>query len=303
VDANIEELRRKAAGGTFFIIPYCHPDYSWTHHREWHEERYAVSFCDALDLMAADPGFRFIAEPWIDHVIPFLERCPDRVEEFRERLNSGQMGVQAFTLTSPRPATCGDETFVRNMTLGRRRYSHFAPDAELSVMSCPDVAIGHSQMPQIVTLAGGLMYRGWRSDTALSAKRVPRAFIWRGLDGTDLLTSRGTYGGLCYAEAIPEDFRERWDEVVGRLLSGELANAMESSQGKVWWVAQGMDDARPLRGHPGDKLIPLMDFVEEWNQREKSKMVVATPEEYRQALAVEKRIPVWEGVLDPVDVA
>jgi len=287
-------LRAQAAGGTFCLVPYCHPDFAWTHHREWHEERYAVSTCEALDLMRKHPEFRFCVEPWIDHVQPFLERCPDRIEELRERLNSGQMGVKAFTLTSPRPATCADETFLRNMILGRKKYRAFAPQADLTVMACPDVGLGHSQMPQVVKLAGGRMYRGWRSDAAFSAKGVPRDFLWRGLDGTELLTSRGIYGGLVFGEVIPDDFAERWEEVVERLFAGELAQSMDCSSTRTWWVAQGMDDARPLRGWPLDKPLPLIDFVKAWNEREESVMVFATPHEYRARLEQED-LPVWDS--------
>lgn len=296
------DLRRHAAGGTFCIVSYCHPDFAWTHHREWHEDRYAVSTSDALDLMRAHPEFRFCVEPWIDHVEPFLERCPDRVEELRERLNSGQMGVKAFTLTSPRPATCPDETFLRNMILGRRKYREFAPDASLDVMACPDVGIGHSQMPQVVRLAGARLYRGWRSDTALSAKGVPRELTWRGLDGTEMMTSRGVYGGLLSSEVIPDDFAERWEEVVARLFAGELGQSMDCSQARTWWVAQGMDDARPLRGWPRDKLLPLVELVAAWNEREDSRMAFCTPNEYA-ALLAQEALPVWEGPLDQVDVA
>ncbi|MBM3500083.1 MAG: hypothetical protein FJX74_15615 [Armatimonadetes bacterium] len=296
------ELRRQSADGTFCIVPYNHPDFSWTHHREWHQERYAVSTAEALDLMREHREFRFCMEPWIDHIEPFLERCPDRVEELRERLNSGRMGVKAFTLTSPRPVSAGDETFLRNMILGRRRYREFAPDADLSVMACPDVGLGHSQMPQVCKLAGARMYRGWRSDSAFSALGVPRAFVWRGLDGTELITSRGCYGGLVSDELIPDDFADRWDEVVERLFAGELAHAMDCSQSRTWWVAQGMDDARPLRGWPRDKRLPLIDFVRAWNEREPSAMVFATPNEFRARLEQET-LPVWEGVVDQVDVA
>jgi hypothetical protein len=333
VNEHAQQLRAKAAGGTFCIVPYCHPDFSWVHHREWHEERYAVSTAEALDLMREHPEFRFCVEPWIDHVQPFLERCPDRLEELRERLNSGQMGVKAFTLTSPRPATCADETFLRNMSLGRKVYRAFAPQADLTVMACPDVGIGHSQMPQVVKLAGGRMYRGWRSDSAFSAKGVPRDFIWRGLDGTELITSRGIYGGLIYSELIPDDFAERWEEVVERLFAGELAQSMDCSSTRTWWVAQGMDDARPLRGWPLDRPLPLVDFVKAWNEREDSAMAFATPNEYRARLEIAdcrlpiadcrgpdsgksqfairnsqfgpgvRSLPVWEGVIDPVDVA
>ena len=295
-------LRQRARGATFCIVPYCHPDFAWTHHREWHEERYAVSIAEALDLMRADPGFRFCVEPWIDQIEPFLSRCPDRVDELMERLATGQMGVKAFTLTSPRPATCSDETFVRNMVLGRRRYRAFAPEADLSVMACPDVGIGHSQMPQVVRLAGASLYRGWRSDAAFSEKGVPRDFVWVGLDGTRLITSRGIYGGLFTSELTGEDVREKWAEVVERLYAVELADAMDHSTLDLFWVALGHDDARPLRTIGSDRLMPISELIRLWNERGDSRMRFATPNEYGRLLA-ERTLPEWHGIIDPVDVA
>ena len=77
---------------------------------------------------------------------------------------------------------------------------------------------------------------------------------------------------------------------------------MESSQSKAWWVAQGMDDARPLKAFPGDQHIPLAELMQVWNQREDSSMVFATPGEYAAALA-QQDLPLWDGVIDQVDVA
>jgi hypothetical protein len=298
----VDQFRQATAGGTICLVPYCHPDFAWTHHREWHEERYAVSICDALDLMAAHPEFRFCVEPWIDQVIPFLERCPDRVEELRERLNSGQMGVLAATLTSPRPIYAMEETFLRNMILGREQYLAFAPQADLSTMACPDVGIGHSQMPQVVRLAGASLYRGWRSGAAFDAKGVPAEFVWRGLDGTELLTSRGCYGGLVSGEPFAEGVSADWEKLVEDLAGDELNNGLRPDGARVRWLAQGMDDARPLRSWPEDALLPFFELAEEWTRRESSRMIFATPGEYARLLA-DENLPVWEGVIDPVDVA
>jgi hypothetical protein len=300
----LDAFRRQTAGGTFCIVTYCHPDYAWTHHREWHEERYAVSIAEALDLMAEHPDFRFCVEPWIDQIIPFLERCPERGEELAARLNSGQMGVLAFTVTSPRPATAADETFLRNMVYGREQYRALAPEVELSVMSCPDVGIGHSQLPQVLRLAGARLYRGWRSEAALSEKGVPREFVWRGLDGTEILVSRGAYGGMTQAADFQPWPPEDWDNFAEGMYRDQFHYALALTQARTWWVSQGMDDSRPLRGIWGDELMPLVEATHEWNQREPSRLVFATPQEYAARLGEEQAgLPVVEGVIDPVDVA
>lgn len=302
----VARLRERTAGGTLCIVPYCHPDFAWTHHREWHAERYCVGILEALDLMREHEAFRFCVEPWIDQIEPFLDRCPDRVEELRGRLNDGRMGVKASTLASPRPATCPDETFLRNMTLGRRRYRAFAPGAELSVMACPDVGIGHSQLPQIVRLAGACLYRGWRSDAALSAKGVPREFLWQGLDGTSLLVSRGCYGGLVWDGALRAGFEEEWGPAADHVYETELAVPVRNSTARVWWIPHGMDDGRPLRAFPSDEEMPLVRFMELWNEREDSTMRFATPGEFLGLLEAEVeagRVATVSGAIDPVDVA
>lgn len=298
----LDLLRRETAGGSFCLLPYCHPDFSWVHHREWHEERYAVTIADALDLMAQHPDFRFCIEPWIDQVLPFLERCPERTRELADRLNTGQMGVLAFTLTSPRPVYGAEETFLRNMVLGREEYHALAPEADLSVMSCPDVGLGHSQLPQLLRLAGARLYRGWRSHAAFDAKGLPREFHWRGLDGTEILTSRGCYGGLVSTQPFETSMSEDWEAFLQGLLRDWLNDGFRPGGCRVRWVAQGMDDSRPLRAWPHDNLLPLFEMVEAWNAHESSRMLFATPAEYARLLAQED-LPVVQGVIDPVDVA
>ena len=298
----LDAFRRQTAGGTFFIVSYCHPDFAWTHHREWHEERYAVSVAEALELMAQHPEFRFCVEPWIDQIIPFLERCPELADELAARLNSGQMGVLAFTLTSPRPATAADETFLRNMVRGREQYRGMAPEVELTCMSCPDVGIGHSQLPQVLSLAGARLYRGWRSEAALTEKGIPREFVWRGLDGTEIMVSRGAYGGMTHIGGFTPWPPENWEQFAEGMYRDQFHYALSLTGARTWWVSQGMDDSRPLRSIWGDELMPLVEAVHEWNEREPSRLIFATPQEYAARLA-EEDLPVVEGVIDPVDVA
>ncbi len=64
------------------------------------------------------------------------------------------------------------------------------------------------------------MYRGWRSDSAFSAKGVPRDFLWRGLDGTEVMTSRGAgmYYGVnpgCVLQCFNDYVRITGDKAFG----------------------------------------------------------------------------------------
>ena len=144
-EGTIDDLREFTAGSEFLVIPYCHADYAWTHHRRWHEERYALVIEEVLDLCQADPGFRFCVDACTDCIAPFIARRPDRAEELWKRVRQGQIGVLAPTLVSPRPTTCPKEAFIRNPTLGLRAFPHREAGDGYPVMSCPDVGFGHSQ--------------------------------------------------------------------------------------------------------------------------------------------------------------
>ncbi len=296
-ERTIDDLREFTAGGEFLVIPYCHADYAWTHHRRWHEDRYALVIEEVLDLCQVDPGFRFCVDAFTDFIAPFIARRPDRAEELWRRVRQGQIGVLAPTLVSPRPATCPNETFIRNLTLGLRAFPHREAHNGYPVMSCPDVGFGHSQLPQILALAGFRLYRGWRCDPAFSARGVPREFRWQGLDGSRILASRGTYAGLTSVDVLSG----AWEQAAARL-SGWDPKAVELSAARVWWLPQGMDDARPLREPGTDAPLPMAEFIRQWNEREPSAVRMATPEEYLERLELGE-LPTHVGVVDQVDVS
>ena len=297
-----------------FVVPYCHADWAWTHTRHWHAERYALVIEETLALLRAqeaegvagdDPrAYRWYVDCFVTMLQPFLERRPDLLPELRRWVEAGRIAI-CGAFANVRPNCIEGEAFLRNLVLGRRAFRALFPQADLTVHAdLVDVAWGHPQLPQLLSLAGYAYLRGWRPHEALNAKGVPHHFVWQGLDGTELLCSRGSYGALVHPSFVPPDYRERWDAVVRQWWRYELREQVERSPVPLLWLAHGADDNRPLRTlFTADTPLDLPGLIREWNGREASRMRFATPVEVFAALEARRgELPRVAGTLDPCDV-
>ncbi len=186
-----EEIRSRLEGAEIHIVPYAHCDWAWTHTRAWHERRYVLIFEEVLQILRAYPEFRWYLDSWVTELRPLLDRRPDLVPELHARIREGEIAV-CGAFANVRPNMVGEETFLRNLAHGRRRFRELFPDVDLTVHAdIVDVSVGHPQMPQVLRLAGYRYFRCWRPHEALSAKGIPYEFIWEGLDGSRILCSRG----------------------------------------------------------------------------------------------------------------
>src|SRR6266542_4330001 len=296
------------------VVPYCHADWAWTHTRHWHEERYTLVFEETLALLRDQEAagvtgddshaYRWYFDSFVTMLQPFLERRPDLLPELRRWVHAGRVAV-CGAFANVRPNCIDGEAFARNLVLGRRAFRALFPEAELDVHAdLVDVAWGHPQLPQLLSLAGYRYLRGWRPHEALNAKGVPHHFVWRGLDDTAILCSRGSYGALVHPSFVPPDYRERWGAVVRQWWRYELQEKRERSPVPLLWVAHGADDNRPLRTlFDSDTPIDLPGFIQEWNRREDSRIRFATPVEAFAALEARRdELPRVQGTLDPCDV-
>ncbi|MEN6640986.1 MAG: hypothetical protein ABFE08_00935 [Armatimonadia bacterium] len=298
-----DEIRARLQDCQILVVPYCHADWAWTHTRAWHEARYVHVFERVLETMRDDPGFRWYFDSWITHLRPFLDRRPDLVPELQTRIAEGKIAI-CGTYANVRPNMVGEETFIRNLIIGRRRFRSMFPEADLSVHAdIVDVALGHPQIPQLMSLGGYQYYRCWRPQAGLTLAGVPYEWIWQGLDGSQIVCSRGCYGGMCAPNSVPEGYAEAWDQTVEHLWQTELELVSRHSPTGVLWVSQGMDDGLPLQSHGGDQYLDVPGLMAEWNKREQSPMRFATPLEFYEAVKdAKKALPTMTGTLDPCDV-
>lgn len=151
------------------VVSHTHWD------REWYRpfESFRAMLVDAvdslLDLMAADPNYRYFTLDGQTVVLEdYLEVRPERGEELGRLIREGRVLIGPWYVM-PDEFLVSAEAIVRNLLEGRRTGEQFGP--VMSVGYIPD-PFGHiAQMPQIL--------RGFGIDSAI---------LWRGI-GADLKTT------------------------------------------------------------------------------------------------------------------
>ncbi|MCK5759210.1 MAG: hypothetical protein KAH14_08955, partial [Clostridiales bacterium] len=282
------------------IIPYCHADYAWTHPRKWHIDRYKQIIDEVLDVIKTNNDYYWMA----DNIYPMLQPCLSEecniYDEFWQRVNEGRIEITNGIMTLIRPTMTGDETFIRNIVLGKEYLKSIIPGFSTEIFHNVDVSIGHSQLPQILILGGYKFYRGWRPQGAMDKKEIPRQFYWEGLDGTSIICSRGTYAGFWQADYMEKvNFSDNDGSLIA-FYNTEIKDILEHSISEHIWVPFGMDDTRPMRDAK-DIPVNLDKFMEYFREETDSSVSYSTATNYFTGL-VESELPVHKGILDPCDV-
>ena len=91
--SKIDKLRKYLKGREIHIIPYAHADYAWTHHRQWHIERYILIMNEVLDIMKDNLDYTWVTDN-LNHILePFFKYCPSRIDELRQRVLEGRLEI------------------------------------------------------------------------------------------------------------------------------------------------------------------------------------------------------------------
>lgn len=297
-----EQIRERLAGMKLLITPFSHVDWAWVNSRQWMIHRHSIVLAEALNLVKSQPGFRFYVETWNEQFDTFLERRPEGVPEMRRAVQDGKIAI-CGAFCNQHPSWMEQEGYIRNMILGRRLFENFAPGLNLEVMVHNDVTPGPWQMPQILTKGGYRYFHANRPDEGMTADGIPRDFVWVGPDGSKLLTSRGFICGFMNADSLPHDFATNWGNAVETVYEKEIGYRLGPPGGEILELPFGCDDSRPLRSWlniSAEPLLPIGEFIRDWNQREKTPLEFGTPIEFFHELDEERaRLPVHDGLLDP----
>ena len=278
---------------TIYMCPYSHSDWAWVAHRRWHEKRYIRAFEIALDLMNKGTGFTWFIDSWHEQFEPIREYRPDLVEQMKKHVSEGKFGLGPGVFTNVEPTFCDGETYVRNVLYGQRKFKDLFPDAEFRILSHIDCIIGNTQSPQLAKKLGFEMIMMHRPGQVLKDKGIPRQFMWRGLDGTEMpVDSLQAYALFGYNPHNPASMT---DYINDEISSSEARGCGESLILLFGWD----DDCLPL-GEPGSE-YDLFSGIEEWNKNYEITLKLGIPDNFaKEMVKYADTLPLVEGNPDPV---
>ena len=202
--------------------------------REWYEPvqgfrlRLVAVLDGVLDLLAADPAFRYTMDGQSIPIDDYLEVRPERADDVGRHARDGRLKVGPW-YTAPDEWLVSGESLVRNLEMGIARAAGLGGPACRAGLLCDQ--FGHvGQLPQVFDQFGiGVAYV-WRGT---SERQLGGHFLWQSPDGTRLPTYRfgkRGYGGLAYAVRNVFADQGPFDphEAVDRLVAYTRAEAARS---------------------------------------------------------------------------
>ncbi len=169
------------------IVSHTHWDREW--YRSFQDFRaHLVDAIDRLlDLLDADPGYRFLLDGQAITVEDYLEIRPAQRRRLMEACAAGRIALGPWYTQPDSLLPCG-EAHVRNLLEGRRVAETITPRAS-RVAYVPD-SFGHpAQFPQLFAGFGLGPFVYWRGDVDATAA-FPPLWRWRAPDGSEVTAAR-----------------------------------------------------------------------------------------------------------------
>ena len=304
IERSIDEIRAQLNNRDLLIVPYMHGDWAWCHTRLWHEIRYVAVVEDVVAVFQKHPEYRWYMDCYATVLAPVIDRAPHLLPCLEKLIKDGIIDI-CGGFSNLRPNMEGDEAYVRNMIIGRKRFEELFPGVSITVQAeAVDVALGHAQIPQLIKKGGFKFYRAGRPYDVLAKKGLPRTFLWQGLDGTLVPVWWGDYGGIVFKETVDKLLfdEEHWEETVIALYDDVIGKVAQTTCSQTLLIPQGCDDNLPLKAFNLDLDVDLPQLIKTWNERETSRMRFATPTEFFSELGRMGEFQTYSGAIDICDV-
>ncbi len=189
--------------------------------REWYRtfEQFRARLVDAVDrvleLLARDPGFRFLLDGQVVVVEDYLAVRPARKRDVERAVRAGRLAIGPWYV-QPDSLLPSGEALIRNLLEGRRAGSKFGGTSRVAYT--PD-SFGHpAQLPQILVGFGLQPFVFWRG-AGDELDRLPAEFSWVAPDGSAVQAHHLSEGYFSAAD-LPRDPRAaaaRLERVAQRL--------------------------------------------------------------------------------------
>ncbi|MBQ9481822.1 MAG: hypothetical protein IJU84_06640 [Clostridia bacterium] len=234
----MKEYEKLLEGKNIRILPYAHCDYAALHTRFWHENRYKQIFDSVMDYARSMPEFRWYFDCYRAQLETLFEKYPEKETQFKKYIESGKINFTG-AYANIRPNMVGEATYLKNFETGRKILSYAVCNVYSEEI---DVALGHAQVPQILSQYGYDLYKVYRPNDVMDAKNIPSSFIWEGFDGSRICVVRGDYS--CFDRQGTENVNTR--EEAEKYLFDNAENCLKFSDTDLVWLSCGCDDVPPF---------------------------------------------------------
>ena len=250
--------------GRVGIIGHSHLDTAWTWPVSETVRKAARSYSEVLGFMEADPDYKFVQSSalhldWMREYYPSIfERIKERVAEGRYEPNGGVWVECDCNIT-------GGESMIRQFLYGQRfTREHFGYTSDCFWL--PDTFGYNGAIPQI--MLGCEVKNFYTTKMAWNdLNTFPHdSFIWRGIDGSEVLTHLNQIGG------IPDPL-----SIVGSVdfIKDKEANDMrlyaygygDGGGGPSYGMFEYIDRIRDIPGLPEIRQITVSEFMSELGKR------------------------------------
>lgn len=268
---------------TFWIIPHTHWEGAVFKTREEYLEVGFPNILKALKALGEHPDYRFVLDQ-VAYVRPFLERHPDRAEEFKKYVAEGRLQIAGALDVMPDVNMPGGESFVRQVQYGKSYYRETL-GVDVTTGWLIDTFGHHAQMPQLMRQAG---FGSYWTQRGVSHKEHPAEFQWEGIDGTRIpvFYMPGSYALMFGSPADPAQFR---DFMIGRFRS------LDRNAPRVHRAGPSGADVVPPEPHQ-------VAMIEAFNKSPDAPFTarLSTPAEFEAAISKTGELPVFRGELNPI---
>ena len=289
------ELYEKMAGYEDVIatcIGHTHIDVAWWWTVAQTREKVVRSFATVLKLMEEYPSYKFMSSQPVLYY--FLEqRYPELMEKIKERVKEGRWEPEGGMWLEADCNLTSGESLARQFLYGKRFFrEHFGVDNK--VLWLPDVFGYSGALPQIMKKSGVDYFMTTKLAWNQINKIPNDTFIWRGIDGsevlTHLITTLGvgqdpkesfftTYNGMLHPDAIMGG----WERYQNKQINNDILISYGYGDGGGGPTRQMLEISK--RMEKGIKGIPKV--------RQEGALTYFT--ELEQRVKDNPRLETWEG--------
>jgi len=182
------------------LVSHSHWDREWYRTFQSFRARLVDLVDRVLDLVAEDPGFRYLLDGQTIIVEDYLEIRPGRRADLEAACRAGRIAIGPWYV-QPDSLLPSGEAHVRNLLEGRRTGSVLGSVSRVAY--CPD-SFGHpAQLPQLFAGFGLGPFVHWRgADDEVHA--LPAAYLWTAPDGSAVMAYHLAEGYFA-ASGLPVD--------------------------------------------------------------------------------------------------